>query len=100
ALDPPEKEKDYPEPSMFGDTPAYGFVIRHVRGIQLSHVDISYLREDRRPALVLADVNEAEISYLWAQQAPGVPALVLKNVDDFGLHQSDRLADVRWKHVL
>jgi hypothetical protein len=25
ALDPPEKEDTYPEPTMFGDLPAYGF---------------------------------------------------------------------------
>lgn len=26
ALEPPEKEKDYPEPVMFGEMPAYGFL--------------------------------------------------------------------------
>ena len=27
-----EKEKEYPEPKMFGATPAHGFFIRHARG--------------------------------------------------------------------
>ena len=33
ALDPPEKETDYPEPTMFGEIPVYGFFVRHVRGL-------------------------------------------------------------------
>ena len=29
----PEREKEYPEPSMFGMLPAYGFFIRHAAGV-------------------------------------------------------------------
>ncbi|MEQ1642753.1 MAG: glycosyl hydrolase family 28-related protein, partial [Pyrinomonadaceae bacterium] len=29
----PENAKNYPEPSMFGVTPSYGFYIRHVKGL-------------------------------------------------------------------
>src|SRR5436853_712801 len=38
ALNPPEKETDYPEPSMFGVIPAYGFYIRHVKGIEMDNI--------------------------------------------------------------
>src|SRR5204862_7738 len=38
ALEPAEKETDYPEPAMFGEIPAYGFFIRHVRGIEMNDV--------------------------------------------------------------
>jgi hypothetical protein len=41
ALDPPEKEDTYPEPTMFGDLPAYGFFIRHVKGLQMRDVEVS-----------------------------------------------------------
>jgi hypothetical protein len=34
----PEREKEYPEPSMFGLLPAYGFLIRHARDIELDSV--------------------------------------------------------------
>src|SRR4029453_6498669 len=34
----PENEKNYPEPSMFGVTPSYGFYVRHVRGITFTNV--------------------------------------------------------------
>src|SRR5205823_6054506 len=42
AIEPPERENSYPEPSMFGTIPAYGFFIRHVKGIEFSNVEVSY----------------------------------------------------------
>src|SRR5260370_12501352 len=35
ALDPPEKEKDYPDPTMFGEIPPYRFFFRHLQRLQL-----------------------------------------------------------------
>jgi polygalacturonase len=40
TLELAEKEKDYPEPTMFGTTPAKGFFIRHVRGLEMDGVKI------------------------------------------------------------
>src|SRR5207253_11371461 len=42
ALQPPEKENDYPEPSMFGEIPGYGFLIRHVRGLEMNGVSVGF----------------------------------------------------------
>ena len=33
AINPPEEEKEYPEPYRHGDMPSYGFFIRHAKGI-------------------------------------------------------------------
>src|SRR5207247_830512 len=55
ALDPPEKENDYPEPSMFGEIPAYGFFIRHVRGLEMNGVNVSYLKDDARAPFIITD---------------------------------------------
>ena len=87
ALDPPEKEKDYPEPSMFGDIPAYGFFIRHVDGIEMSNVEVSYMKEDLRPAFILKDVKKADFLNVKAQHEPDVPTFVLKNVEKFSTDQ-------------
>ena len=95
ALAPPERENDYPEPRMFGEIPAYGFFIRHVKGIELSNVEVSYLKEDLRPAFVLWEVRGADFQHVKAQHAPEVPTFVLKNIEDFSLHQVKGLADVR-----
>ena len=48
----PEREKEYPEPSMFGLLPAYGFFIRHADGIELDDVSVAYEQEDQRPAFI------------------------------------------------
>src|SRR3989441_2380377 len=61
ALDPSEKEDAYPEPAMFGETPAYGFFIRHVRGIELRDVEVGYLKDDARSAFILSDVKAADL---------------------------------------
>jgi hypothetical protein len=80
ALDPPERENIYPEPTMFGELPAYGFFIRHIKGLQMRDVEVSYLTPDQRPAFVLNDVADAEFINVKAQKEPDVPAFVQKNV--------------------
>src|ERR1043166_3921538 len=99
ALDPAEKEDTYPEPTMFGELPAYGFFIRHVKGLQLRDVEMNYLKEDLRPAFWLNDVNGVEFLDVKAQHASGVPIFDLRNVADFSTHQCWPLADTRLEKV-
>jgi hypothetical protein len=58
AMDVPEREKEYPEPSMFGILPAWGFFIRHAKGIELDGLDMSTMLPDKRPAFVLIDTKD------------------------------------------
>jgi polygalacturonase len=99
ALDPPEKEKDYPEPVMFGEIPAYGFFIRHVKGIEMSNVEVSYVKEDLRPPFVLNDVKGADFFRLKAQHASGLPTFILSQVEDFSVQQSAPLENTRLESV-
>ncbi len=99
ALVPPEKENAYPEPSMFGKMPAYGFFIRHARGLILENVQVSFLKEDLRPAFVLADVKGIELRNLKAQHATDVPTFVMTEVEDFSTHQCGSLPDTRLEKV-
>ena len=82
ALEPAERENVYPEPSMFGDLPAYGFFIRHIKGLQMRDVEVSYLSPDLRPPFVLNDVIGAEFIHVKGQREANVPPFVLKNVTD------------------
>ena len=82
-FDTPEQEKQYPEPSMFGMLPAYGFFIRHAKGIELNNVNVGFMQEDRRPAFVLDDVKDADFQHVKAQKAAGVSTIVLKNIEKF-----------------
>src|SRR6266540_3846953 len=99
ALDPPEKEKDYPEPVMFGEVPAYAFFIRHVNGIEISNVEVSYMKEDMRPPFVLSDVQGAEFFRLKAQHAANVPTFTLSDVANFSVQQSPSVPNTRIEGV-
>jgi polygalacturonase len=99
VLVPLENERIYPEPSMFGVMPAYGFFIRHVTGIEMSNVEVSFVNEDLRPAFVLDDVKGAEFFYVKAQKAPDVPTFVLKNVKGFKTHQCKSVTDTQLEVV-
>jgi polygalacturonase len=89
----PEREDGYPEPSMFGVLPAYGFFIRHARGIQLHDVTVGFMKEDRRPAFVLEDVKDAEFRGVRADKAEGIPTFMLMKVEDVRVKDSRPVAD-------
>lgn len=98
-LQPPERETNYPEPSMFGELPAYGFVIRHAKGVSLSNVEISYLSDELRPPFLLEDVNGVSFNHVRAQKAGDVPTFVLKNVLDFTTYGVRGVADTHLDRV-
>ena len=79
----PERETNYPEPSMFGETPAYGFFIRHVEGIEFNNVTVRYLTEELRPPFLLEDVTFAKFNNVTGYRKFEVPMFVLRNVSDF-----------------
>jgi polygalacturonase len=54
----PEKEKAYPEYSMFGKVmPAYGIYARHVRGVTFKNVRTTVKATDERPANIFIDAE-------------------------------------------
>ena len=59
----------YPEFSMFGELPAWGFYIRHVDGLTMKAISVHAADADYRPALVLDDVDRLSLNQL---QTPGV----------------------------
>ena len=44
AFAPPEQEKGYPEPSMFGLLPAYGLFVRHAKNLTVERLDVSFTK--------------------------------------------------------
>jgi len=98
-IEVPEEEKAYPDPQMFGILPAYGFYIRHAKNIQMSDIEIHYLKEDQRPAFVLDDVKSFDILNLRAQHAPGIPLFMLKKTEDFNIRMSPAVSDKHLNHV-
>jgi len=78
----PEKEDAYPELLQFGPTPAHGFFLRHVRRVEMSHVEIAPANADPRPAFWLEDVHRADF---FAITAPRQQNFSLHGVTDFRL---------------
>ncbi len=95
ALLPPEKETDYPEPVMFGEMPAYGFFVRHMKGLTMTDVEISFMRDDLRPAFVLADVSGADFNRIKSTLNPQTKMFVLRDVTDFNATQTGNLSDIK-----
>ena len=97
--EPPENEKNYPEPSMFGVTPAYGFFIRHARGITFDNVAVTFEKEDARPAFLLDDVANVDFFRTNAQLSAGAKMFRLKNVSNFQFMQSRTAPDEKFERV-
>jgi polygalacturonase len=87
---PPEFENKYPDPGMFGTTPAYGFFLRHVRNIEMSHVEVASAAPDARPAFYLTEVERADF---FAITAPPQGAFALHGVKDLRIGWSRAAAD-------
>jgi len=89
----PEKEKEYPEPTMFGTTPAHGFFIRHAQQVELVGIKIQHASEDLRPSFVVEDVQGADFSRIKVPSTAGVPTFALSNVKDFSVRHSQPVPD-------
>lgn len=57
ARRPDELDSAYPEPSMFGVTPAFGLWARHVRGLKLESVVLATDTPDARPDIRFEDTE-------------------------------------------
>ena len=78
--DVPQMEHGYPEPSSHGILPAYGLFISHARGVTIDNVTLETVNEDKRPPIVLMDVEEIKLSNMKVDKADEVPYIVMKGV--------------------
>jgi polygalacturonase len=93
---PPEEERAYPEPGMFGKMPSYAFFLRHVVGIEIHDVKVDYVKPEARPAFVLDDVTDAAFHHINAKRGTdGAPLFDLRNVADFSVTDSRDVPDTR-----
>ncbi|MDD4970390.1 MAG: glycoside hydrolase family 28 protein [Paludibacter sp.] len=95
-----EHEKSYPDPQEFGDMPAYGFYIRHVKNIELNHVELILENEDFRPAIILDDVRGAGLNFVKADKTGSTPTLLLRNVQEIKISNCTPLKDKLIKNTI
>ena len=94
-VNPPEKVSGYPEPTMFGPTPAHGFYIRHARNVEMTHLELDVAQGDARPAIVLDDVHRVDVIGLQAPYTAGQPTVSVRSGSDLRILQSRHIEDVR-----
>ena len=83
---PPELDTAYPEPH--GVMPGYGVFARHVRGLELANINLSFENDDKRPAMVCTDVDGLEVDNFKAQISEGVSAAKLDGVKNVVIRNS------------
>ena len=76
----PEKAASYPESTMFGTLPAYGFYCRHVKGLKFTNLQLQTTSPDLRHAMVFDDAEDVSIDGLDSGFSSGAAA-TLKFVD-------------------
>jgi hypothetical protein len=82
----PENEAGYPDFSMFGELPCWGFYIRHAKGVKLKNVKLSFLEDDFRPALVLDDVKGIDLTDLQIPSGKEMPVILFNNTSGVAIH--------------
>jgi polygalacturonase len=88
----PEIENSYPEPGRFGVIPTSGFFLRHMKNLEMSHVEIANTTPDARPAFYLSGVERADFFAITApRNADG--AFALHDVKDLRIGWSRAAAD-------
>jgi hypothetical protein len=90
-----EKEKEYPEPTMFGTTPAHGLIIRHAAGIEVREFKVVAQSVDARPCILVDDANGIDFSNLKADHKGDTPVFLLNNVKDFSASKCGAIPDTR-----
>ena len=72
-----EKEKEYPEATMWGNLPAKGFYVRHARNIHFQNIQVLTEQPDARPDFVKEDTEELR----WGDQGDGTYINPVLNTD-------------------
>jgi polygalacturonase len=96
----PEHADHYPEPSMFGVTPAYGLYVRHARNLSVHHADLRTAAREGRPPVVLHDVDGAGFEHVRFAHDAAAPTFVLQEVRGFAVQDAQGMRDLaRASHV-
>jgi hypothetical protein len=78
--DVPENESGYPEFSMFGELPSWGFYVRHVKGLSMKNMNLEVLEYDFRPAFVFDDVIDLHLNRIRIEDKKKSEQVILRNV--------------------
>ncbi len=86
----PEKIKNYPEFSMFGEMPSWGFYVRHAEGVTFKNVVLKLEKDDFRPAFVFDDVKGVKIENITLPKTKKYDQIILKDVSGFEMKPKNK----------
>lgn len=75
-----EATSDYPEFSMFGELPVWGFYVRHVKGLFVKNITLTMQGNDFRNAIFFNDVKYLITESINIRGSKVVPFVVYKDV--------------------
>lgn len=81
----PENESAYPEFHMFGELPAWGMFVRHVRGLDMKNITFKLKEKDFRSAIVFDDVEGLKMENITLDDLGGQHPLVGRNLKNASL---------------
>jgi polygalacturonase len=84
-----ENESGYPEFSMFGELPAWGFYVRHAEGLTMKNIKLSYKKDDFRVPCIFDNVSNLDITGLRIPAAKSSPVILLNNVKNHSLKNTE-----------
>lgn len=89
----PPYPKDY-SPCSLGPRPAAAFYVRHVKGLTLRNVQVSYEADDQRPPLVMSDVDGLTLDHFISTNPAGVTMTKFTRVKDVVVKDSPGLENL------
>jgi hypothetical protein len=78
----PELLTKYPQSTVWGKMPAYGFFIRNADKVRLQSLDLQVAEKDLRSPIWLENINGLEVNSISADKADTeMPLMIQKNVN-------------------
>lgn len=101
ALNPDEGADDdpYPDPDQFGDIPASGFFLRHIKNIEFTNVEIAFPLPEARPVFWMDQIDGADFFHVKTPRKLQAPVFNIKDVQDFRVAASRNVADTVLNNV-
>jgi len=88
----PPYPKDY-SPRSFGMRPSAGLYVRHIKGLTLKNVQITFDKPDARPSLIVSDADGVTLDNFSTQKSSGGQTMRLEQVKDLTVQNSPVLKD-------
>ncbi|MEO7211767.1 glycosyl hydrolase family 28 protein [Mucilaginibacter sp.] len=82
-----ENAAGYPEFTMFGELPAWGFYVRHAKGIIIKNLKLTVAQDDFRPAMVFDNVAGLKMVETAIPSVNRTPAIILNKVTNHSIEK-------------